>query len=194
VSTRALGLQEIAGRLATRPPVHDWVAVIVSDGSPVVYSEMLALELQALGLRSIKRVTQFAGVGSLIRELRLCTESILVIAGMSDFQAEHWKQVDLSRTQLRPLGTAVILLDPTAAGLMARNAPHFFSWFGSEVWTLAPDVELLSTYEKEQRLRVLRESFGKTDDEVIQMVREARGGVGPDYAEWIVLLDRSELL
>lgn len=77
---------------------------------------------------------------------------------------------------------------------LIRHAPNLASWLGGQLLSWDGAAELLTPAEKEARLAHLREKLGKTDEQVIEMARTGRPLDEPDYAEWLVLLDRGDLV
>lgn len=195
MSTRPLSLQEIAGRVSGRIPAHDWIAIVVTPPIPTMSAaNEIASEIRALGSRTVRVITEVHGPRSLVRDVNEFRESILLFTGFSDFRPEHWQNVDLSRSLLSPVGTAAIVVDSDDVQTIARHAPHFFSWFGSDVWELANDAELLSPAEIAIRLDVLRRKHSRTDQEVLDEVTAAKGDVDPELAEWVALLGRADVI
>jgi hypothetical protein len=55
-------------------------------------------------------------------------------------------------------------------------------------------LEILTESESQQRLAALQQSTGKTDAEVIRLAEAGQLPRDPEYGEWLVLLDRGDLL
>jgi hypothetical protein len=72
-------------------------------------------------------------------------------------------------------------------------APNLASWLGGLVFSRQDPGERLAAL-RQQRLASLRAWSSKTDEDVI---RDAEAGTlprDPEYAEWLVLLGRGDLL
>ncbi len=76
---------------------------------------------------------------------------------------------------------------------MFRNAPNL-SWIGAAVWSFDDTIPTLSAEEKEARLEALRSWSGLSDAEVIERAEQDVLPGDPEYAEWLVLLDRGDLV
>jgi len=52
----------------------------------------------------------------------------------------------------------------------------------------------LTTEECDERIDALQEYLGKTNDEVITLAENRQLPTDPEYAEWLILLNRGDLL
>jgi hypothetical protein len=88
----------------------------------------------------------------------------------------------------------VLILSPESAKTMFSYAPNIVSWLGSRVYSFLKDTELLSAEEIQERLATLREWSGYTDSQIIEMAETRTLPSEPEYAEWLVLLERGDLI
>lgn len=118
-------------------------------------------------------------------------EALLIDA--SRLEDPDLRLLDRRRSELSKEGSVVFFMThPSFDGLM-RAAPNLASWLGGMVFEKAsqsPDPE----GARETRLTALRAWSGKTDHEVIQEAVEGALPRDPEYAEWLVLLGRGDLL
>jgi hypothetical protein len=88
----------------------------------------------------------------------------------------------------------VLVLSSESAKTMFSYAPNIVSWLGSRVYSFLKDTELLSVEEIQERLTALREWSGLTDSQIIEMAETGILPSEPEYAEWLVLLERGDLI
>jgi hypothetical protein len=81
-----------------------------------------------------------------------------------------------------------------ATKTLLNYAPNFASWLGSRIFRLILGVELLTTEERQARLSALREWSGKSDSEVIALAELHKLPSDPEYGEWLILLEREDLI
>jgi hypothetical protein len=64
----------------------------------------------------------------------------------------------------------------------------------SRIYYLDKDAEILTAEDCEQRLAALQEWSGKSNDEVIILAENRQLPTDPEYGEWLILLNRGDLL
>jgi hypothetical protein len=187
---RAIGLGEMALRIVARPGA--WFALLAPAPEASRVADHLAEEIAMMGDAAPKRVDASVGAAVLVHEAG--EAGTVVSAGFEGFGDEEWRHLDLLRSQLVRDEPVVLVLSTPAFERLMRNAPNVASLLGGAVWTLDPEAELLTDEEKEQRLQALRAWSGLSDDEMI--ARRERGELprDPEYAEWLVLLGRGDLV
>jgi hypothetical protein len=82
---------------------------------------------------------------------------------------------------------------PDSFGQLMQAAPNLASWLGA----LAFQYEDPSAWEADlraRRLAALRSWAGRSDEDVVRAASQGRLPTDPEYAEWLVLLGRSDLI
>jgi hypothetical protein len=74
------------------------------------------------------------------------------------------------------------------------SAPNTKSFIGPSIFAVGADGSLMSEDEREQRLANFRHHFHLSDDAVAKLATEGSLPTDPAYAEWLVLMGRSDLL
>jgi hypothetical protein len=182
----------MALRIVARPGA--WFALLTSASDSTRAAERLVEEIAMLGNEAPRRLDATAGSAALAQQARDAGPGILVAAAFEAFGDDEWRHLDLLRSQLvRDEQVVLVLSQPAFEGLM-RNAPNVASLLGGAVWTLDAEAEILTDEEKEQRLAALRDRFALSDAEMIARVERGDLPLEPEHAEWLVLLDRGDLL
>jgi hypothetical protein len=191
---RTLSLGEAALRIAARPGRGDWFVLLVPNGRSEETADALMEELSALRVGTLATVRHPADANELARRSREENNAILLVSGLEGFSEDEWRHMDLLRSQFQREAGVVLIMEATAAERLHRVAPNLMSWIGSSVWVLAPEAESLSREEREARLRALRQWAKLTDQQVLELAARGQLPADPAYAEWLVLLDRGDLL
>src|SRR5580692_9346008 len=110
------------------------------------------------------------------------------------YTASDWSHLDSLRSVLGRSETVVLVLTHTATDALHRHAPNLASWIYSRCWRWDRTAELLSEEEKRARLDVLSGKFDMTNDQVIAAAEARTLPYEPEFAEWLVLLSRGDLL
>lgn len=120
-------------------------------------------------------------------------DAIRICSGLDHLSEDDWRRVDHARSLLAREGCVVLVVAEQSIQRMFRNAPNL-SWIGAAVWSFDDTIPTLSAEEKEARLEALRSWSGLSDAEVIERAEQDVLPGDPEYAEWLVLLDRGDLV
>lgn len=82
---------------------------------------------------------------------------------------------------------------PASFAELMRVAPNLASWLGGLVFS-HEDPDALARAQIGPRLDALHAWSGKSDAEVVEEAEQGRLPRDPEYAEWLVLLGRGDLL
>jgi hypothetical protein len=197
---KPLGVAEVALRLMARRGRGDWAALVVGPGHDVSsVAEELAQEMEVLGDVDVKRIQDAKGALDLATELTHAAEGAeaerpVIITGLEGWTTSEWVHLDQMRSRLaRNERTALVVSQATFEEIM-RHAPNFSSWLGGSVWTYQPHTTELTEAERARRLEALRAFSNLSDADVIARAEAGTLPGEPEFAEWLVLLDRGDLL
>jgi hypothetical protein len=188
-----IDISTLAFRVADRVSTSEWMVLLHSPGKDEELGNELAEALDDIS-GDTARVAVVASGAELIQAVHGAGEEVCIIAGLDALSAEEWRGIDRQRSQLLHAQCAVLLASPQSLDRLAIHAPHLASWIGPAIWTLDSGPPGLSDQEKEDRLRALREHYERSDHEVVDMAERRELPAEPDYAEWLVLLDRGDLI
>jgi len=147
-------------------------------------------DLEDLPIESVAPRTPEA----LVESVQAASNRTVVLSELEGFADSDWQHVDLLRSRLAREGSTILILSSSAASRFAESAPNLSSWLGSTIWRADLDADILSPLETEQRLIALRESAGLGDDEVLARAERGELPGDPEFAEWLILLGRGDLV
>jgi hypothetical protein len=189
--TERIDVAECAFRIVARPDRGTWSVLLADDDA--VAAALLA-ELRTMDEPLPRHIT-WSGLSEFVVALRRPNEDTVVVTGLGALSSEEWGTLDLARSELERAGEVVLVMSSEAAGLFARSAIHLFSWVGGFVWPVDLDEERRrDAVAMERRLASLRHQFGMTDEEVVKKYRDGTLSAEPEFAEWLALLGRGDLL
>ena len=171
-----------------------FLVLIVPGATPELVREIAEeLELQTGGSLGVIDVTDLTAA-SLISRLRAINYSAVLLRGFDSWSDDRFAALDVNRSGLETGGFLVFAADQRTAGRFLDRAPNLRSYFGTNIFAAIPDPTVMTPEEIEERLDQLRAEYGMSDDGVL--AKAARGDLPPDphFAEWLVLLGRSELV
>jgi hypothetical protein len=189
----SIDIATLAFRVADRVSASEWMVLCTPPGKDEELGNELAEALDDIS-GDTAHVAVVASGAELTQTVHRAGEEICIIAGLDDLSVEEWQGIDRQRSQLLHAGCAVLLASPQSLDRLAIHAPNLASWIGPAIWTLDSGPPGLSDQEKEDRLRALREHYEHSDHEVVALAERRELPAEPDYAEWLVLLDRGDLI
>jgi hypothetical protein len=192
---KGIGAAELSSELVAScggPPSY-W-AYLAHPGEMARVLEELKVELQALdGQTAVDIIAPSPKPARLVEELPESKADVLLVETQG-YAEQDWATLDSRRSSLKRAQGVVVFLT-TFAGFTAlmRAAPNLESWLGGSVFVYEdPDAGVEEL--RARRLEALRSLFGKTDNQVVREAEEGRLPRDPQYAEWLSLLGRGDLL
>jgi hypothetical protein len=184
---------QILQRISSIPRQNSWFIFIVAQDQQLNAIEELEESISIFLEEPINVISADAGLKKLLEKI-YTSDTCILLWGFEKWTAQDWNALDYERSRLsRENGGFLLLTSETAASLQ-RHAPNFLSFIGSKIYDLELGTELLTESEREQRLEVLQLSLGKTNDEVIHLAESGELTPDPVYGEWLVLLNRGDLV
>ena len=172
-----------------------WGVLIRSDVGTENDLDALRGELQAqLGVPM--RVIESAGhsVEDLVQMLREPPDDIVLVKGLDLWSDGEFESLDVMRSALARPG--IVLLWARLSGLVRlfQRAPNLRSWIGGNVVRIEEDRGFMTSDEVRLRLETLSKHFGLTDEQVVAQAKDKSLPPDPEFAEWLILLGRADLV
>lgn len=135
-----------------------------------------------------------APVETLAERLRGVTAPLIVLEMESVAPDAVGHALEDLRSQLPLRKQFVLVLTSQDAGEVQRVAPHFAS-FIEEIESFAEDeIPVTSEAEVAHRLSFLQTSTGLSNEVVVALAIDGNLPSDPEYAEWLVMLGRGDLV
>jgi hypothetical protein len=119
---------------------------------------------------------------------------ILVASLVDAWPPGAWARLDTLRSLLQREHRAVLVLSESAARHLFREAPHFARLFTGSVWDVAPEPDEMSEADRLDRIASLERWASLSTADMIARAEARTLPPDPEYAEWLVLVGRSDLL
>jgi hypothetical protein len=188
---KPMGAAEAALRLTARRGHGDWMVLVTAPDLGA--AEELAAEMESLGGCDVARVFEARDAEDLAARLA-ATPGPAVVSGLDAWPASEWGHLDRLRSRFARDERTALVLGREAFEAIVRHAPNFSSWLGGSVVAYQPDSALLTDEERGGRLEALRAWAGISDEEVLARAELRTLPPDPEYAEWLVLLHRGDLV
>ena len=193
-SLTSVSIDEFLQRIGSQPNGNTWSALITSN----LDSQQLVDDLQeTLNIFAECEIGCFSAndeTNTLVQQIKKATEDYLILWNFEQWDKNNWYEFDCMRSYLMRKRGLVLILSPESVKNMFSYAPNIISWLGSRVYSFLKDTELLSIEEIQERLATLREWSGLTDSQIIEMAQTQTLPPEPEYAEWLVLMERGDLI
>ena len=182
---------ELAMQLvASLGPGSYWVYLVeLGVGS----STLAQLDEEVRGLDDAVEVERYEGPAAALPLWVAKAKAPVLLVDATGFGAEEWASLDLQRSSLAHEGPVVFLAGHEGFSDLMRVAPNLASWLGGNV-VANDDGKHAIEDARAHRLGALQSTFKMSNDEVVRAASEGNLPRDPDYAEWLVLLGRGDLL
>ena len=192
---KSLSIDEFLKRINPQPEQGNTCSALITSS---LNSQQLVEDLQeTLNLFPECEVGCFSAndkTNTLVQQIKNATEDYLILWNFEQWDKNNWYEFDCMRSSLMRKRGLVLILSLESAKTMFSYAPNIVSWLGFRVYSFLKDTELLSFEEIQERLATLREWSGLTDSQIIEMAETRTLPPEPEYAEWLVLLERGDLI
>jgi hypothetical protein len=189
---RQIPQAEFVRRAIERTGGNSWLALVVPDHRLADAVEHIAAGIQSEAEIEVFRVDAPADAESLARAGH--REGILVVSLADTWPLDAWARLDVFRSRLQREHRSVLVLSESAVRHVFREAPHFASLFTGSVWALAPEPDEMSDVDRLARITSLERWAELSTAEMIERAKAKALPPDPEYAEWLVLAGRSDLL
>ncbi len=185
---------EIARRLEIRGETG-WLVVVNLATDSIAASNELQSELQSV-LQKPARVIQLepSTFENLREALNKPADDAVILSSGTGLTPEKWRSLDIMRSALERKGPVILWLSPEDIASLAEHAPNIRSFVGGSIFLAGSDGGLMTEAERLGRLKELSEHFGFGDDAAVRRAIAKDLPHEPEFAEWLVLLGRGDLV
>ncbi|MGD2183316.1 ABC transporter permease [Lusitaniella coriacea] len=190
-----MSIDELLQRVSLQSKSNTWSAIAVVFSSLEEMVEELQEMIEIFVECEVGVISGKTGTIDLVEQLQNAPEEYLILYDFEYWNRENWQQFDGFRSRLdREKYGGILVFSPESLQKMLKYAPNLLSWLGSRVYDFQKGKEFLNSDEREQRLSTLREWSGLSDSEVIEYAELHQLPTDPEYGEWLILLDRGDLI
>jgi len=172
---------------------HSWTALIATADNEVLLDDVTA-ELSAILHRQVRVLPLSQPIDELSDALQEPADDIVVLTAGQTIEPDQWSAIDMNRSRLERNGPLIFWISTAQFSQISRGAPNIRSYIGGSVFRVTPDADSIDEVQRHHRLSELSAHYGWTNEEVVS--RAAEGGLPaePEFVEWLVLLDRGDLI
>lgn len=155
----------------------------------------LQKELEAQSHTALSRIDarKLDAIG-LLEELAQRPDAVVLIDGLEQWDDEQFTSLDINRSRLETGAFIIFKGDLSTIARFLDCAPNLRSFVGPEIPMAVPDPSVMTAEQIENRLHQLRSHYQLSDEEVVEQARRGIAPAEPEFAEWLFLLGRNELV
>lgn len=177
------------------PPAETGLCVLIARRSDTTVVEELQRELdvqigEPLALIDAASLPPL----TLIERVRSAESRVALISGLESWQDDAFVSLDVNRSQLETGKFLIFKLDSATTARFLDRASNLRSSIGASIFVAALDPSGMSPEEVVNRLRQLSDRYGMAGEGVIERAQGGNLPSDPDFAEWLVLLGRGDLV
>ena len=184
---------EIGRRIEMRGR-DSWFVVIKPVEESTEALDDFAAELTAM-LGEPVRLIRGSSYAEISAELTKSTTDAVLIPDLNHGTQEVWRAIDINRSGMQREGPIILWCSITGVTNLINFAPNIRSFVGGSIFNYkGSEGEALTAEECRQRIADLESYFQMTSQDVIRLAESSTLPVEPHFVEWLVLLDRGDLI
>jgi hypothetical protein len=172
---------------------NTWV-VVLGPGTTNNSIAGFVADLSASLGRTVRVVTGAGSMDGLLTTLARPADDPVLIADLDGVDAAAWSALDVNRSGLARQGAVILWLSTCGLANLSRFAPNLRSFVGGSIFPLSPDGSSLTPEERALRIAELEDHFRMTSAQAIAQAVAGAHPSDPLFVEWLVLLDRGDLV
>ncbi|WP_035798178.1 hypothetical protein [Crocosphaera chwakensis] len=182
-------------RIGTQPNGNIWSAIVVSDSNIETIAKELKDLIEIFAECDIELISANEDYQKMLKTITKTSADYIILFNFENWNKENWIKLDAFRSRFdqKKKGGLLILTSNSAKQLLSYS-PNFSSWLGGRVYQLNIEEEFLNNEQLEKRLQALQIWSGLSNNEVIEVAEKKELPSDPEYGEWLVLLDREDLI
>jgi len=172
---------------------NTWLVVLGPDRTNDSIAGFVA-DLSASLSRTVRVVIGAGSMDGLLTALESPADDPVLIADLDGVDAKAWTVLDVNRSGLAREGAVILWLSSYGLANLSRFAPNLRSFVGGSIFPLSPDGSTLTPAERASRIAELEDHFRMTSEQAIAQAFAETQPPDPLFVEWLVLLDRGDLV
>lgn len=193
VNQRMVSTDEILQRILSLPKQNVWSVLVLPEDQQQLAVEELQETIPVFTEGSITVISADIGCEALLQSI-WNSEGLILIWQFDDWQEAEWRDLDSNRSLFSRDQGGLLLLAPKSVANFQNHSPNFASWVGPRVYSVELETEILRELDRQHRLETLQAHFNQTNDEIIRLAESRELPPDPLYGEWLVLMDRGDLV
>lgn len=194
MNIRSISIDEFLQRVGSQPNGNIWSVLVTSNLNNEELVEELEEMLSIFTECEVETISSDNAIDNIVNKIQESSENYLIIWNFEKWGDRDWRKFDQMRSRLIKKRGVVLVLSEMTVDKMFIDAPNIVSWIGSRVYELTENTELLTEEERQERLLELQKWSGYSNTKVIELAQSQQLPPDPEYGEWLVLLDREDLI
>ncbi|MEL6460657.1 MAG: ABC transporter permease [Cyanobacteria bacterium J06621_15] len=194
MNINSISIDEFLQRVGSQSNGNIWSVLVTSNLDNSELAEELKETISIFTESEVGIISANNEIDNIVNEIQSASEYYLIIWDFETWDNRNWRKFDQMRSRLIKQRGVVLVLSETIVEKMFIDAPNIVSWIGSRVYELKEDTELLTEAERDTRLIELQQWSGYSNNKIIELAESEQLPPDPEYGEWLVLLNREDLI
>lgn len=194
MNIKSISIDELLQRVASQPNGNIWSVIVTVNSYKKELVEELEEMLSIFTECEVGIISADNKVDKIVNEIQSASEYYLIIWNFETWDNHSWRKFDQMRSRLMKKRGVVLVLSEKTVERMFIDAPNIISWIGSRVYELKENTEFLAEEERDTRLIELQQWSGYSNNQIIELAKSQQLPPDPEYGEWLVLLNREDLI
>ncbi len=194
LNIKPISIDEFLQRVGSQPNGNIWSVLVTSNFNHDELVEELQETVSIFTESEVGIISVDNTVDIVVNEVQQALEDYLILWNFENWDNQDCRKFDQMRSRLIKQRGVVLVLSETTVEKMFTDAPNIVSWIGSRVYEVTEDTEFLTEKERQARLLELQKWSGYSDVMVIELAESKQLPPDPEYGEWLMLLDREDLI
>ncbi|MEL6163628.1 MAG: ABC transporter permease [Cyanobacteria bacterium J06628_3] len=194
LNINSISIDEFLQRVGSQSNGNIWSVLVTSNLDNSELAEELKETISIFTESEVGIISANNEIDNIVNEIQSASEYYLIIWDFETWDNRNWRKFDQMRSRLIKQRGVVLVLSETIVEKMFIDAPNIVSWIGSRVYELKEDTELLTEAERDTRLIELQQWSGYSNNKIIELAESEQLPPDPEYGEWLVLLNREDLI
>ena len=183
---------EFVRRILERSGTGNWFVLVAPPDAVPQLVQQISAGITGETAEAVTRLDRPASADEVVKAA--ARNAVLVVSGLDSWSAAQWERWDVVRSRLVAARKVALVLTAPAAALLFTQAPHFARFFTGSAWQAELDADTMSEASRLARIVALEHATGMTSAEMAQKAERRELSADPQFAEWLALIGRSELL
>ena len=185
---------EIGRRLEIRGS-DVWCVALKPSGADATTLADFAADLSAVLGQQVRIIEALPlSVDRLCKDLSEPDSDPVLVSAWEQADDAMWRDLDINRSGLSRPGPVILWLSATALARLCNRAPNLRSFVGGSIFLLGSHGQAMTPSERQKEIAELESHYEMSSQEMLRLAESGTLPADTHFVEWLVLLERGDLV